>query len=454
MACGLDELIPIKADMSFNDVNYGNQVISFDYRQEARAKGFDQIFCDVLPYGLYTGGNLSRVSDTVINVGFLVCVIKSDENDKVALRIETLEEQDISLAVSPGSAYADISKPYIVLRFGWQDTEANYMNMLVVGWSTDPAENDPGKLHPLDIILGKVVFQETSPGSGQYVIAGESPFDLSRRHNVFIKETESIAGQFRVSSSELDPKKVFVSGGKLNTSKGRFFISGAEFPSAGVPDTGAMGRTDLVALNAYGQFLLIQGTPSAAVPAPPPGYGTYKVLAEIRRGPNRTDILGTDIVQVTDATVRGQILAEDFPLADSENILPPNSKNIEAAFDYIMHRSIAISPQDMATLAVVLKRNINWGTDDTKGEVYAAAVPVKNSDNLFVSDNVEAVLSEIAGTGRTVETLKSLADAIGVLAGIVEKDEETVSGHINATVDMGNVVHGLQIVSDTDYPVD
>lgn len=431
----------------------GAQVCVWDYRQEARSKGFNQAFCDILPYGLYTGGHLTRVSDTVVNVGLLVCIIRSDENDKVALRVETTEEQNISLARSLGSAYADIAKPYIVLRFGWQDVEANYMNMLAVGWSTNPAESDPDKLHPLDIILGKVLFQETSAGSGQYAIAKGSPFDLSRRQDVFIKETEAVTGQFHVTPSEIDSKKVFISGGKLNTSRGRFLIPGEEFPSGGIPDTSSLGRTDLIVLNVQGQFQLIQGTPSAVFPAPSPRYQTYKVLAEIRRGPNRTNILGADIVPVTDATILGPVSADDFPLSDSDDILPPNAKNIEAAFNYIMHRSIAVSPQDAATLAVVLKRNIKWGINDQNGEVYAQAIPVKDIDGLFVSDNVEAILKEIAGTGRTVETLKGLADAIAAMAKIVAGNEETMINHIDSTVDDENIVHGFTVVTDEEYPV-
>jgi hypothetical protein len=399
--------------MSTNNVNLGNQVLVFDYRQEARGKGFNQVFCDILPYGLYTGGHLKRVSDTVINIGVVVCVIKSDEkNDKVALRIETTENQDLSLANSVGSAYVDPAKPYIVLRFGWQDIEINYMDMLAVGWSTDPAENDPKKLHPLDIILGKVQFQETAPDSGQYIIAAKSSFDFSRRQDVFLKETEGVAGQFRISPSELDPKKVYISGGKVNTSQGRFLISGSEFPDDGLPDTDTLGRTDLVVLDVNGKFKLIGGVPSALYPAPAPKYQTYKVLAEIQRGPHRTDIQGSDIVQITDATIRGPVSAGDFPLTDTDNLLPSNAKDIEAALNYIMHRSIAISPEDMATLAVVLRRNIKWGTNDVEGEVNASAIPVKDTDDLFVSNNVEAVLREIAGPGRTTETLIGLADAI------------------------------------------
>jgi hypothetical protein len=137
------------------------------------------------------------------------------------------------------------------------------------------------------------------------------------------------------------------------------------------------------------------------------------------------------------------LTADDFILADTENYLPANAKDIESAFNYIMHRSIAISPQDAATLAVVLSRNIKWGTNNANGEVYAAALPVKDVNNLFVSGNVEDVLKEIAGTGRTTETLKGLADTIAI-----------TFNHIDATIDDENIVHGLKIIDDLDYPVD
>jgi hypothetical protein len=436
--------------MSSNAINYGSQTHVWDYRQEARAKGFNQAFCDILPYGLYSGGSLTRISDTVVNVGLLVCIIKSDEADKVALRIETQETQDISLAAFTGAAYVNTSLPYIVLRFGWQDVEVNYMDIRAVGWSTDPDEINPDKLHPLDIILGKVLFQETSLGSGQYIISIQNSFDLSRRHDVFIKETEVVSGQFRVSHSELDPKKVFISGGKVNTSKGRFLVAGSEFPLEGIPDTDAFGRTDLIVVNVNGQFQFIQGTPSAVSPAPK--YQNYKVLAEIHRGPNRTSIEGTDIVQVTDATIRGTVSSDDFPLIDFENILPANAKSIEAEFNYILHRTIAISPQDLATLGVVLRRNINWGTTDPDG-VYAASLPVKDQGNLYEGTNVEVVLAEIAGEGRTTESLKNLADAIEALAGVVDENADVMSDHIMSTVDEGNIVHGIRVIFDENYPV-
>ena len=372
--------------MSNNVVNFGGQSLVYDFRQEARAKGFNEAFCDTLPYGIYTGGRLTRVSDTVINVGVLVCVIKSDESDKVALRVETSENQDISLAASFGSSAIDISRPFIVLRFGWQDVEINYMNMLAVGWSTNPLETDPTKLNPFDIILGKVIFQESPPGSGNCIIAPVNSFDLSRRQDVFIKEIESVAGQFRVSSSEVDPKKVFISGGKVNTSRGQFIVPGAEFPAEGIPDTDSRGRVDLIAIDAHGQFKFIQGTPSV-IPVTPK-YLTYKVLAEIHRGPNRSNVLGTDIVQITDSTIRGQILAEDFALEDREGLLPGNTQNVEDAIHYLVQRSI------------------------------------------------------------------TLEDALEALSSVVVLMDANLSKHIIATVDDGNIVHGIHVVTDQNYPLD
>jgi hypothetical protein len=427
--------------MSHNNVNYGNQVLVFSFHQEARAKGFNQGFCDILPYGVYTGGALTRINENLVQISELTTIIRSNEEDKVALRIETTEVQN--LVVEPG-------KPYIVLRFGWSNSDDNFMDMRAVGWSTDPFEVDEDKLWPLDIILGKVQFVDNS---GVSIIDPNNPFDLSRRKDVFLKEAESVYTQFRVSESNINPRRVYVSGGRVNTSKGRFIISGGDYPSADIPDTTAQSRTDLIVVNALGQINLVQGTPSASNPAPAPKYGTYKVCAEIRRGPNRTDIKGSDIVQLVDASRRGEWLAEDFPLADNENYLPANSRNIEAAFDYIFHHSYVMSPDDPSVLAKVLRKHINFGTTDPDG-VYAGSIPIKDTAGLFTKTDVEAVLAEIAGSGRTTETLKNLADAIEALNEYTAEIAGDLADHIAETIDDGNTVHGLVVVTDLDYPLE
>jgi hypothetical protein len=427
--------------MSHNNINYGNQVLVFSFHQEARAKGFNQEFCDILPYGVYTGGNLTRLNENLIQIGELTTIIRSNEEDKVALRIETIELQNLTV---------DPSKPYVVLRFGWSNSDDNFMDMRAVGWSTDPFETDEDKFWPLDIILGKVQYVDRS---GISIIDPGNPFDLSRRKNVFLKEAESVYAQFRVSVSEINHKKVYVSGGRVNTSKGRFIISGGDYPSEDIPDTTTQSRTDLIVVNALGEIQLIQGTPSASNPAPAPKYGTYKVCAEIRRGSNRTDVKGSDIVQLVDASRRGQWLAEDFHLADVEDYLPANSKNIEAAFNYAFHNSYIMSPDDPLVLAKVLRKHINFGTVDPDG-VYAGSIPIKDTAGFFTGTDVEAVLAEIAGPGRTTETLKNLADAIEALNEYAEEIAVDLADHIAETIDDGNVVHGLTIIDDLSYPLE
>jgi hypothetical protein len=155
--------------MSHNNVNYGNQILVFSFHQEARAKGFNQEFCDILPYGVYTGGVLTRINENLVRIGKLTTIIRSNEEDKVALRIETTELQN--LVVAP-------SKPYIVLRFGWTNSDDNFMDMRAVGWSTDPFEGDEDKLWPFDIILGKAQFVDRL---GVSIIDPDNPFDLSRQ---------------------------------------------------------------------------------------------------------------------------------------------------------------------------------------------------------------------------------------------------------------------------------
>jgi hypothetical protein len=426
--------------MSSNNVNYGNQAIVFSFHQEARSKGFNQEFCDILPYGVYAGGGLTRINDSLIRISELTVIIRSNEEDKVALRVETIESQDI--LVGP-------SKPYVILRFGWADSDSNFMDMRAVGWSVDPFEVDEDKLWPFDIILGKVQFIDVS---GSQVIDPNAPFDLSRRKDAFLKEAENLYAQFRVSASETNLKRVYVSGGTVNTSKGRFSVAGGDL-SVDIPDTDAQSRTDLVVVDASGQIRLISGSPSSVNPAPAPKYGTYKVCAEIRRGPNRSDVKGSDIFQLVNVSKQGQWLAEDFPIADAEGYLPANSRNIEEALNYIFHHSFVMSPDDPSVLAKILRKHINFGTLDPDG-VYAGSLPVKDTEELFAGTNVEAVLAEIAGHGRTTETLRNLAEAIEALGKYETETAKNLADHIAETVDDGNVVHGLNVVSSLDYPLE
>jgi len=352
--------------MSSNSINKGGEASNFGYRQEARSELFNQMFCEIVPYGIYKGGELRKTSPTSVSIAPVICIIRSNENDSIALRKETTKDYTLELNYGNESHIADPEKCYIVLRFGWRNEDGNFMDILSVKWSEFDQE-DENYLKSTDIILGKVRFVEN--GSGHYVIAEERIFDFTRRHDVFVKKAENVSSQFRVSANEPSSNKIYVSGGVVHTSRGRKSVEGKKLTVASTGNDG--GRTDLVVLNANYEFKIIKGVPSQITeipkespgifdPAPAPKYLTYKVLAEIRRRANRTDVVGADIYQVTDSTVLGQVLAEDFPLEDKENMLPEGLKNVEAAINFFMHRSNTLTADE-----ALLNNHINSVMDDT-----------------------------------------------------------------------------------------
>jgi hypothetical protein len=56
---------------------------------------------------------------------------------------------------------------------------------------------------------------------------------------------------------------------------------------------------------------------------------------------------------------------------------------------------------------------IDWGTG--AGQVSAADVPIADAGTRFTGTEVEAALQELAGSGRTTETVKANADAIALI---------------------------------------
>lgn len=314
--------------MSTSSINKGGQILTFDYRSLASSKLFNRSYSDLLPYGVYAGGRLTRVSDTSVGIDPLVCLIQSNEilDANISVRIETTTTQEVSVAASVGSLYCSTAKPYVVLRFGWADVEANYMDILAVAYSNASDETDPEKIWPTDIVLGKIQFQEVT--AGNWIIRTTNIFDYTRRAEVFIPSQSSVFNEYAVSTCETNVRKVHVSSGVVNTSKGQFVSTGGDYPTAAViSDTAGMGRVDLVYVDDVGSIRIEEGVPDANPVAPL--YMNRRVLAEIHRGPNRTSIEGTDIVIINDPGRQGTVSAEDFPIRDVLNYFATDT--VEAA---------------------------------------------------------------------------------------------------------------------------
>jgi hypothetical protein len=330
--------------------------MTWDYRQNASSSGFNRLYSDVVPTGLYAGGRFERMNDTVISIKKAVILIRSNEReaDKITVRIETTTDQDLSFATVVGGSSCDPQNSYIIARFGWEDVESDFMELLAVRYSDDPNEYRPNYIQAKDIILGKVLFTEHD---GNWIIRETHSFDYTRRQMVFIPDMQDIYREYRVQTCEEDPAKIHVTGGSSYSSKGFVNTVGGNFPEGGIQPTGAQGRNDLVYVDAGGEIKIELGAPSASPVTPV--YGSRRVIAEIRRGPNRSDIIGDDIIRINEFGQTGTVEAGDFSLEDQNDYFI--QKNVEAALKQTWEKTVTL--QNLLTALTTFAGNIRDDLD-------------------------------------------------------------------------------------------
>lgn len=428
------------------DINRGNQTVSFDYREPAKAKNFNDLLHGLLPHGIYSGGKLSKIDNATVQVSELICFIKSGTHtekvephmnpDDVSVRVRAFSTQTVAMP--------DPARPYIVLRFSWADAERNYMDYLSVGFSDDPSNTDTSLIMPYDLVVGKALFDADG-------ITGQ--FDLTRRSRVFFQESEDVFRELQVQSSEVSAKKVFVTSGMINTSKGRILVGGGDFPKSDgtildsegtvlsgtdIPDTpSGAGRKDIVFIDDEGRIFFQLGE-ATATPVPP-RYRNRKVIAEIHRGAGRTDVKGTDIMPV-DLGRQGTIAAKDFLLEDTNSYFAVANRNVEEAIR-VLYESFAsiLAAEGSSSDDSVKDFHIDFGTGE--GQVSAIDIPIADAASVISGNkNLEDALQEIIGEGRDAETIKGNADAIS---------QNTADLSAHRDLDAGSTeVHGFSIVSE------
>jgi len=323
--------------MSISSIDKGRQVRTFQYRNPASSASFNRLLTDILPSGVYAGGLFTRLSGTVISISKLVALVHSNEReaDRIFLRFETTEDQDLSLAVALGGATCDPERCYVVARFGWEDVESDFLDFIAVKYSNDPHEYRPDYIMPKDLILGKIEFVQQN---SNWIIQPQNSFDYTRRSRAFIPDENALYSAFKVQTSETANNKVHVTGGSIATSKCLINVTGGDFPINGLPPTDNFGRYDLVYVDANGNIEIEIGTPSATPIAPV--YGNRRILAEIRRGANRADVIGDDIVQINPLGQSGTIEAKDFSIIDSQNYF--TRKNVENALEQTWEKALEL----------------------------------------------------------------------------------------------------------------
>src|SRR5208282_3596256 len=101
-------------------INFGQQILTYSYGEEARARNWDKLNYQIIPAGIYSGGVLSLTGVNQVSVAPLICYI-DDDNTEIGVRVETTTP--VNVIVSP-------SQPYVILRMIWIDTSGIYMDII------------------------------------------------------------------------------------------------------------------------------------------------------------------------------------------------------------------------------------------------------------------------------------------------------------------------------------
>ena len=101
--------------------NNGNQLITFRYQQEGTAESFNKLFLNILPNGIISGGNLTKVNDNSVIISAGTEMLIGDGTVLVHVKL-----QDDANVIG-----IDGSKPYVVGNFVWLSTTTNYVTFSV-----------------------------------------------------------------------------------------------------------------------------------------------------------------------------------------------------------------------------------------------------------------------------------------------------------------------------------
>lgn len=248
--------------------NHGTQQITWQYFLEATSANWGRRNLDILPVGIYSGGYLTKVSDTCVSMSTLVAEI-SDGTNQISVR--TTEAALLNLTTLDSGSISS-STPYIILRWVYATTVANYVEIHALATLSSKQEND--------LVLGKCVF------SGATLIS----FDYSDRTFPRIEDQN-----LRVEATPDPEMYVQLRGGIINTGIAALRIGDQKVGPFTVPASGT-SRIDLVYIDFDGSVAIYEGTPSSTPSAP--SYLGKMVLAEVRVVNGDTNITWDRITDV------------------------------------------------------------------------------------------------------------------------------------------------------------
>lgn len=188
----------------------GKQVITFRYQQEGTAEGFNKLLNGVIPTGVISGGELSRLGESnTVNIAKMQMII-TDGN--VTVHVQTTELATVTL---------NSTTPYVIATFNWMNLVDNYVSFEAVNYSTLLTMQNV-------IILGKGEFEGANLlNTFDYTRKTWSPYAEKLNNDfLFTNPYNGKSPSFNVSYIENSDSSLNIIG--FNVGVGKGIISGKE----------------------------------------------------------------------------------------------------------------------------------------------------------------------------------------------------------------------------------
>ena len=243
-------------------MDFGSQSISIQYFEAVDSDKVNKCFQGITPRGIYSGGYLTKVSDTSVSLSTLLCVIGDATNQ---VRVET--STAVTLTVSSVA-------PYVVLRWAYATSATNYMDVFAVA---------VGSIQTNDLIVGKCVYTGSTLSGFDYAVTAYSR-----------STPQTPVVMLKVEPTETPSMYVRIRAGRVNYGTANLEIADQLSPAFTAPVTNS--RIDLIYINTSGAIAVSTGT--AAVSPVAPDYNSKIVLAEVTITAGQTTITASSIKDV------------------------------------------------------------------------------------------------------------------------------------------------------------
>lgn len=251
--------------------NHGTQKMTHEYYEEATAEEFNKRNLDMRPRGIYLGGYLTKVSDSEVTLSTFTAEI-GDDDEQISVR--TANDASLSSATLDSGAISS-GTPFIILRWNFVETQANYVEVHALATAASALAND--------IIVGKCNF------------SGSTLVDFDYTDRTFLNVPEVILRVEEDTGLYVRIRQGRVHDGIQNIIVPEQLVGPFSVPSS--PNS----RIDLVYVDTDGSVKIEQGT--AAVSPTIPSYAGKKVSAEVRLVNGDTSIPASRITDVRTNTV-------------------------------------------------------------------------------------------------------------------------------------------------------